>query len=97
MIKQCREWRDNDPLARQFAFPFLAEVKPIGSKPPDLSWGMNLRKALSEVPAAGQAVLVLHFLEGFALDEVSVILEIPLGTVRSSLNYGLKQLRQRFS
>ena len=43
---------------------------------------------------ASRAVLVLHFQEEMQLDEVAAVLEIPLGTVKSRLAYGLKTLRQ---
>ena len=43
---------------------------------------------------ASRAVLVLHFQEDLQLDEVAAVLEIPLGTVKSRLAYGLKTLRR---
>ena len=43
---------------------------------------------------ASRAVLVLHFQEEMQLDEVAAVLEIPLGTVKSRLAYGLKTLRR---
>jgi RNA polymerase sigma-70 factor (ECF subfamily) len=43
---------------------------------------------------ASRAVLVLHFQEDMQLDEVAAVLEIPLGTAKSRLAYGLKTLRR---
>jgi RNA polymerase sigma-70 factor (ECF subfamily) len=43
---------------------------------------------------ASRAVLVLHFQEEMELAEVAAVLEIPLGTVKSRLAYGLKTLRK---
>jgi RNA polymerase sigma-70 factor (ECF subfamily) len=43
---------------------------------------------------ASKAVLVLHFQEGMTLPEVAAVLEIPLGTVKSRLAYGLDALRR---
>ena len=43
---------------------------------------------------ASRAVLVLHFQEDMQLAEVAAVLEIPLGTVKSRLAYGLKTLRR---
>jgi RNA polymerase sigma-70 factor, ECF subfamily len=43
-----------------------------------------------------RAVLVLHFQEELPLAEVAAILEIPLGTVKSRLAFGLKSLRRHF-
>ena len=41
-----------------------------------------------------RAVLVLHFQEDMSLAEVAAILEIPLGTVKSRLAFGLTALRK---
>ena len=50
---------------------------------------------LESVSPASRAVLVLHYLEGLPLQAVGDILEIPLGTVKSRLAYGLQVLRTR--
>jgi RNA polymerase sigma-70 factor (ECF subfamily) len=42
---------------------------------------------------ASRAVLVLHFKEEMSLPEIAAVLEIPLGTVKSRLAYGLSALR----
>lgn len=42
---------------------------------------------------ASRAVLLLHFREEMPLAEVAAVLEIPLGTAKSRLAYGLKTLR----
>lgn len=47
-----------------------------------------------DVSPASRAVLVLHFQEELPLLDVAAILEIPLGTVKSSLAYGLAALRK---
>lgn len=44
---------------------------------------------------ASRAVLVLHFREDMPLADVAAVLEIPLGTVKSRLAFGLKRLRAR--
>jgi RNA polymerase sigma-70 factor (ECF subfamily) len=45
------------------------------------------------VSPASRAVLLLHFREELPLADVAAVLEIPLGTVKSRLAYGLKTLR----
>ena len=47
------------------------------------------------VSPASRAVLVLHFQEEMPLAEVAAVLDLPLGTVKSRLAYGLKALRQQ--
>ena len=46
---------------------------------------------------ASRAVLALHFQEELSLPETAAILEIPLGTVKSRLAYGLAFLRKQIS
>lgn len=53
---------------------------------------MNL---LEELPAPHRAVLVLHFLEDFSLEDISAITAVPLGTVKSRLHYAKRTLRAR--
>ena len=49
------------------------------------------------VSPASRAVLALHFQEELSLAEVAAVLEIPLGTVKSRLAYGLDAIRKQFS
>jgi RNA polymerase sigma-70 factor, ECF subfamily len=46
---------------------------------------------------ASRAVLVLHFREELPLAHVAAVLEIPLGTVKSRLAFGLKTLRRHLA
>lgn len=48
---------------------------------------------LDRVSHASRAVLALHYLEEFSLVETADVLDISVGTVKSRLAYGLKQLR----
>ena len=47
------------------------------------------------VTPASRAVLALHFQEDMTLPEVAAILDIPVGTVKSRLAYGLATLRRQ--
>jgi RNA polymerase sigma-70 factor (ECF subfamily) len=49
---------------------------------------------IETISPASRAVLVLHFQEEMSLPEVAAVLEIPLGTVKSRLAYGLTSLRK---
>lgn len=52
---------------------------------------------MNNVSPASRAVLVLHFQEELPLADVAAILEIPLGTVKSRLAYGLAALRKQLN
>ena len=41
-----------------------------------------------------RAVLILHFEEELSLSEAAAILDIPLGTAKSRLAYGLRVIRK---
>jgi RNA polymerase sigma-70 factor, ECF subfamily len=53
--------------------------------------------SVDTVSPASRAVLILHFQEELTLAAVAAVLEIPIGTVRSRLAYGLTVLRKRLS
>jgi len=74
----------------------LLDALPAPEAPPDNELLAELLDGEVLSPAS-RAVLVLHFQEEMHLDEVAAVLEIPLGTVKSRLAYGLKTLRQYLS
>ena len=51
--------------------------------------------AINQISPGASAVLILHFQEEMSLAEVAAVLEVPLGTVKSRLAYGLAALRKR--
>ena len=61
--------------------------------------GDQLRELLDSpwLSPASRAVLMLHFQEEMPLANVAAVLELPLGTVKSRLAYGLTQLRRHFA
>jgi RNA polymerase sigma-70 factor, ECF subfamily len=64
---------------------------------PVLDVSDNRLTELLDSPAlspASRAVLVLHFGEEMPLAHVAAVLEIPIGTVKSRLAFGLKALRK---
>ncbi len=50
--------------------------------------------ALGRLPEAQREVVVLRYYQEFSLAEISQILDIPLGTVKSRLSLGLRRLRE---
>jgi RNA polymerase sigma-70 factor (ECF subfamily) len=53
--------------------------------------------ALDRLPLVQREVLTLYFLEDLKLEEVSQVLGVPLGTVKSRLHYAKNALRQILS
>jgi RNA polymerase sigma-70 factor (ECF subfamily) len=58
-------------------------------------WEPRLLDWIDSLSPASRAVITLHYLEEMSLDEVAAVLEIPLGTVKSRLAYGLARLRKQ--
>lgn len=85
---------------RSTRFPHLeiaeAELE-LPSCDPDLVSRLDARQVvemLGRVDAAFQAPVALFYLEDCSYREISAILEIPLGTVKSRIARGLAQLKE---
>jgi RNA polymerase sigma factor (sigma-70 family) len=53
--------------------------------------------ALRTLPETQRAVILLRYDREFSLAEIAAALDIPVGTVKSRLSLGLRQLRQQMS
>jgi len=56
----------------------------------------HLPRLVASLSPGSRAVIVLHYLHELSLDEVAAALEVPVGTVKSRLAYGLESLRRQF-
>jgi RNA polymerase sigma-70 factor (ECF subfamily) len=89
-----RQLRKEKRRSEQVRDEALLEDVPAAESvvPPELLPELLNSEALSP---ASRAVLALHFQEELPLAEIAAILEIPLGTVKSRLSYGLAALRRK--
>jgi RNA polymerase sigma-70 factor (ECF subfamily) len=87
-LKKRKRWPDH--ARDEDAFEHL-----IAPDPPPPGDEIRTLLASDVISPASRAVLVLHFHEELPLADVAAILEIPLGTVKSRLSYGLSALRQQ--
>jgi RNA polymerase sigma-70 factor (ECF subfamily) len=78
--------------SRRFVEP-LEELVTL-EEPSDPWQRERLLASLEKLSPASRAVVTLHYLEEMPLADVAAVLEIPLGTVKSRLSYGLVQLRK---
>ena len=53
-----------------------------------------IQKAIEKLPAKFKEVIILRDIQGFAYEEISQILNIPLGTVKSRVNRGRLKLQE---
>jgi RNA polymerase sigma-70 factor (ECF subfamily) len=88
-LKRARGWEPLDaaPLER------LTSPNPNLGHPPDEAF-LTL---LDHVSPASRAVLLLHYQHDLSLEETAAILEIPIGTAKSRLHYGVCTLRKHLT
>ncbi len=68
----------------------LTTLDPNLGEPPDEAF----LALLDCVSPASRAVLLLHYQHDLSLEETAAILEIPIGTAKSRLHYGVSTLRK---
>jgi len=88
-LKRARRWHPLDDVPPEY----LTTVNPSLGEPPD----EGFLTLLDHVSPASRAVLLLHYQHDLSLEESAAILEIPIGTVKSRLHYGVTTLRKHLS
>ena len=87
-LKRARRWEPFDP-----ATPELLTSTPNLGEPPDAAFFA----LLDQVSPASRAVLLLRFQHDLSLEETAAVLEIPIGTAKSRLHYGVATLRKHLT
>lgn len=88
-LKRAERWRqlENDPdLIRATAAGQSSEYEPFDRD--YLEW-------IDRVSPASRAALLLHYEQHLSLEETAAILDVPVGTVKSRLSYGLASIRNQ--
>lgn len=98
-VNCCRSYWRKERL-RSFLKPseFIArhqdlEPKPAGDSPTTWENRQLAGKALQGLSPKLREVVVLKFYSGLTQDEIAEVLKIPVGTVKSRLNYALNAMR----
>ena len=87
-LKKAKRWREleNDPeLIRS-----LGAASSNGQE----AFDTEFLRLVDRVSPASRAVLLLHYQQHLSLDETAAILDIPLGTAKSRLSYGVATIRK---
>ena len=85
-LKHARRWQPLDDAPPEH----LTTFDPTLGEPPDEAF-LDL---LDHVSPASRAVLLLRYQHDLTLEETAAILEIPIGTAKSRLHYGVTTLRK---
>ena len=72
----------------------IGEIEATLEQPSDPWQRERLLASLEQLSPASRAVVTLHYLEEMPLADVAAVLDLPVGTVKSRLSYGLAQLRK---
>jgi RNA polymerase sigma-70 factor (ECF subfamily) len=88
-LKRARRWQ---PLDDALTEPLIIPSPNLG-EPPDAAF----LALLDRVSPASRAVLLLHYQHDLSLEESAAILEIPIGTAKSRLHYGVSTLRKHLT
>jgi RNA polymerase sigma-70 factor (ECF subfamily) len=57
----------------------------------------QLRAHIEALPEQAREIIRMHFFAGASLTEISIALDIPLGTAKSRLHYALVRLREKIT
>jgi RNA polymerase sigma-70 factor (ECF subfamily) len=88
-LKRARRWEPIDTAPPE---PLVTPNANFG-EPPDEAF----LALLDEVSPASRAVLLLFYQHDLSIEETAAVLEIPIGTVKSRLHYGVSSLRKYFN
>jgi len=88
-LQRARRWHPLEDAPPES----LTTLNPTLGEPPDQAF-LSL---LDQVSPASRAVLLLHYQHGLSLEETAAILEIPIGTAKSRLHYGVNSLRKQLT
>ena len=93
LFAALRRSRRYEPLGPEIEAELVqASDAALAEAEPDLVDAMPA--LLQRVSPASREVLVLHYLEELTIEEIGAVLDLPTGTVKSRLAYGLATLRR---
>ncbi|MFF2912761.1 MULTISPECIES: RNA polymerase sigma factor SigY [Bacillales] len=82
--KREERWKQQEQGIRSIRWQFESK---------DEEWS-DVLDALSRLPSAQRIAVLLKHYYGYSYEEIGEILQIPAGTVKSRVAYGLNQLRK---
>jgi RNA polymerase sigma-70 factor (ECF subfamily) len=81
--------------ARENLWPQSARVPSTEDQAASSEFQEHLERAMGELPEKHRLVLLLAAMQGHSLEEVAEMLALPIGTVKSRLFFGRKQLAEK--
>lgn len=87
-LKRERPWKEQ--VRDESVLNVLPASEPVYSR----ELIERLPELIRDLSPASRAVIVLYYLHEMSLSETAAVLDIPVGTVKSRLAYGLESLRR---
>ncbi len=95
-LDRWRSARRRERRETEWALPDLRPAAPTTEEiAASNAFQARLEKALDELPEKFRRVLLLAAIQGYTLDEVSNMLKLPSGTVKSRLFFARKALAEK--
>ncbi|MBS1842169.1 MAG: sigma-70 family RNA polymerase sigma factor [Acidobacteria bacterium] len=85
---KCRELREAEWMREQ------ERSRPANSQA-SREFQQHLERAMEELPEKLRLALLLSAMEGHSLEEIAVLLSVPVGTVKSRIFFARKQLAEK--
>ncbi|NIM92859.1 MAG: sigma-70 family RNA polymerase sigma factor [Anaerolineales bacterium] len=92
MKRQKRWWRAIKDMADWLARESRPTSESYAEKEEECNW---VRQAITTLPMTHRVVIVLYYVNNQSIQEISEILDIPVGTVKSRLYYGRQTLKKK--
>lgn len=91
--QQWRKPRRDEPLPEEHEDDFVADDE----LPADLliraEQEEELMSLMSQLSESHRSALLLHFIEGFSLEEIATVTGVSIGTIKSRLHYAKSSMR----
>jgi RNA polymerase sigma-70 factor (ECF subfamily) len=92
-------WRSAKRRERRESAWALPETRPVPPTAEQIAvsseFQARLERALEGLPDKSRLVVILSAVQGYTLEEVAALLEIPVGTVKSKLFFARKKLAEK--
>ncbi|MFE4897674.1 sigma-70 family RNA polymerase sigma factor [Peribacillus butanolivorans] len=77
--------------------PEHMELMTIDKKEEDTALSLYLQTLIEEISEVEKSVVLLKYFHDYTLNEIAITLDIPLGTIKTTLYRALEKLRKRLN
>lgn len=93
-VNRCRDMLRHSSLRNHISLEEIAELLPYEDKSM-LETCERTMESLSNIPEKYRAVLVLHYLEGFSVEEIADMMKLSKSAVKMRLMRGRESIKDR--